>query len=137
MHEKISIVDICAASTRSDLVADDPEQGGEDAAAAKVRDRSLRLWNSGHRNDLCARLHDVEHLVQGLATDQVEAGVKYVPGLGYVLRRIIDHFVAAERAHQRLTSFRSRCRGVRAEPFGDLYCEGADASGGARDEHFL
>src|ERR1700685_2139464 len=47
MHEKIAIADPCAASPRSDAVADEPEDGRKSPAAAQIPDRGLRFWNSG------------------------------------------------------------------------------------------
>src|SRR6202051_617865 len=131
MHEKISIADPCAPRSRPDTVADNPENGGKSPAAAKVLDRHLGLWNTGYRDDLGSRLHDFEHLLQSFAADQVKPRIKSGFRSGYILRRITDHPVTAERAHQRLTSLRSCCRHLCAQPFGDLNRKAAAPSGPA------
>src|ERR1700730_1904331 len=56
MHEKISIADPRASGSQSDSVTDDPEHGGQRAAAAEVLDRRLRLPNGGYWNDPCSPL---------------------------------------------------------------------------------
>jgi hypothetical protein len=131
MHKKKSIADPGASSSRSDTIADNPKRNGKSSAAAEVLDGSLRLWKGSYGNDPGCRLHDLEHLLQGFAADQVKACVKSAFCFGYCLDRIVDHLVAAERApalrlaskrlssHGRLAIWRSelqRCRPLRHRP---------------------
>src|SRR6185437_10219570 len=104
MHEKIAVADTRAAGSRSDTVAGNPEERGKHGAAAKVLDRSLRFRHRRYRNDLRFRLHDFEHLRQGFAPDEIKPCVKPSSQFGYVVSRIIDHFIATERAHQRFAA---------------------------------
>src|SRR5437660_6832358 len=75
MHEEIAIADASAAGPGSDTIANEPEHHGKNSAAVQIPDRGLRFWKRSHRNDPGSRLHDFEHLLQGLAADQVESRI--------------------------------------------------------------
>ena len=119
-----------------DLAIQEPEDPDERQAQAPGA-RELAVGPAADRHHHAARFDRLERAEQRVAPLRVEDHVLILGHLFEAGRLVVDGHIRAERLHQRVILGAGSGRDLRAEVFGQLDGEGADAARAGVDQHLL